>query len=605
MLEVVPKLNKISFKNKLLLSYILLISIPLIISGILIYKQFLVSFRENSSTMVNQRLNQEVNSINETLLAVEKVGFQLASNDALALFLNDTYLPTSMDSYEAMKNKIIPLFTWAKNTTTVVKNINVLTFNGSISEIEMFNHAPRFESEIWFQDMREKTSLGIPYWETYHLQRMYRSFSSINATPSPIYSLFCTVAPVYKANTTYLELEVSSKLLFGSLNLSPVGKSGFFTVLSPEGGLLYGPDNSLVNSLVHDAGFLSNLKESGGEENFTLDGKNHMIYYQKIQKLDAYVVGIVPTIEITEFFNNTKNNILLTIGITFLFLLVLAYYLGNLLTKKIKKITRAFRKFQEGNFDTRISVKGSDELDKLGLDFNTMASSIHELINKVYKAEIAQKQAELAALQAQINPHFIYNTLESLKMLAELHDEDEISDGLTALGNLMRQNTYTENHQIDIGTELENLLDYVKIQNIIHNNKISLLCRVQEEVRQYRILNLILQPIVENCIIHGFNEKREGILLSIYGEKTDGSIYLTLHDNGIGIAPEKLKELNALLHHQAEAAPSQSHNKGVGLMNVHRRIQLYFGPEYGVNVESIANEGTTITVKIPSLLGDS
>lgn len=595
------KIGRISYKTKLLLSYALLITIPMIISSLLIYHRFLISYKESSSTLVEQRISQEVNNINDTLDTLEKVSFQLSSNTTLISFLNEEYDPYNIDSQKKLMDSILPQFIWIRAANPNIAKINVLTLNDSISETNMFVHASRLENEDWYNEIREKAMIGFPYWEGCHIQQSYKTVDSFTSAPMPVYSLFCIMNSVSKANTTYLEFQIRPDMLYSSLNLSPIGKSGYLAVLDDKGDFIWGKNDKVLPTLLQDKSFLYGLNKQKGEYYYTYNKINYNINFHKIEKISTYIVSIVPTTEITQLFNKSKENLIYTVIITFLLLLGLAYYFGSLLTKKIKKIAAAFRKFQEGNFSTKIAVKGSDELDQLSLDFNTMASNISELINKVYKAEIAQKQAEIASLQAQIKPHFIYNTLESLKMIAELHDEDEISDGLTALGNLIRQNTHAKSHLTDIDTELENLSDYIKIQNLIRNNCIKERFDIYNDIGTNKILNLVLQPIVENCIVHGMKETRKILEISVTGEKIGNRIFFTIYDNGRGIDGKTLERLNQLLDNKAGDLPEGEGVGGIGLFNVHKRIKLYFGEDYGISIKSLVNEWTEITVKIPTI----
>ncbi len=599
MLKKYKNLKNTSFRTKLLFSYILLITIPLIISSMIIYKQFLLTYIENSSTMIDQRLNQEVNNINETLNTVEKVAFQLSSNTSLTSFLNERYNPLSMDSYNNLTNKVIPLFEWIKNTNPDINKINILTFNRSISEIDVFTYASAFENQNWFKEMRDKTRLGLPYWEKYHIQRPYRGFDNTDNS-SHVYSLFCTITLLYKKNLSYAELQIKPQVLYSSLNLSPIGNSGFLAVLNNKNEIITGNEAPIVKSLIQNDRFINILSESKGRYQYTFDNIDYTISFNKIDRLNAYIVGIIPETEIKDISDKSVKSFLYTITITFIFLIILAVTLGNVFTKKIKKLTSAFHKFQEGDFNTRISVVGSDELDKLCGDFNIMAARIHELINKVYMVEISQKQAELAALQSQIKPHFIYNTLESLKMTAELHDEEEISDGLTALGNLLRQNIHTETHLINIGNELDNIGKYVKLQNRIRNNRIKISYDVDEEICGNKILNLVLQPIIENCIFHGLGDSQNLLHINVTGERINDVISLSIRDDGLGIDEARHKQLNEMLDRKVCDTPKHLYGSSIGLVNVSRRIKLFYGDEFGVRAYSVKNEGTTIIVSIPA-----
>ena len=592
--------NKISFKTKLLLSYIILITIPITESAILIYNQIFASFTEKSSVMIEQRLNQEVKNIHTALDTIEKIGFNISSNRTLALFLWRKYSDRSNDFYINITNKILPIFSCFKSINPYISKFNILTYNETISEVNVFNQASKFENESWFLNIKKNTALGLPFWENYHIQREYRNLH-IEVNPKyPVYSLFYMINPGIKPNTGYLEIEVNPRLIFESINNTPIGKSGYLDVINDRRDILLNKEDAKLKNLMQDDIFLSKLKQSKGKHTIMFNKVKYNISYQKINRLNSFIISIIPESEITELFVAPKRNFIITIGITFIFLLILALSLGNLLAKKIHKITDAIHTLETGDFNAQIAIKGNDELDKLCKDFNKMANRINELVNIVYKAEVAQKQAELFALQAQIKPHFIYNTLESLKMLAELHDEEEISDGLTALGNLMRQNNTIGKNLISIYTEIENLMDYIKIQNLNYNNKIKIEFNIPDNIKSYKILSLILQPLIENCIVHGLGDNQYWLNILIEGTVTNGNLYFYINDNGKGIEKNKLIKIKEIMNKESIDAVNPD-GKGVGLVNVHKRIKLFFGNNYGISINNNTEKGTNITVKIPLL----
>lgn len=586
-----------SIRSKLLFSYFLLFSIPLIVSSIIIYSKFLSSYKETSSTMVMQRINQEINNINEALNNIESSAFRLSTNITFNSFLNNEYDSSGTDSFNAMVNRVMPMFMWFRDSNPLIAKINVLTYNESIPEVDMFTYAANLEDAEWFAWMKKMTRLGLPYWEGCQKQRLYRQ--NIRPSSTDTYSMFCTVEPVYEWNATYLEFQINAKLLFEPLTRSPVGESGYLAAFDPANGILSGQKTALLDSLTKDMSFREGLREDEGDFNYTFNNIRYNIKHKKIKRLNTYILSVVPMTELTKLYYDTAKSFFISIGILLVFLTFVAYYSGNWFIAKVRKITNAFRQFQKGDFETRIEVKGTDELDNLGRDFNVMAANINELINKVYKAEIAQKQAEIGVLQAQIKPHFIYNTLESLRMMAELHDEEEISDGLSALGNLIRQNTNTENHLITIGAEVENLEDYIKILNLTHNNRIKAYISVPEEIRQYTTINLLLQPIVENSIKHGYDESFETMDIFVEAKDKEDSIIFTVRDTGKGIDEARLSKLKELLERKAGDKADSSMEKGIGLLNVNRRIKLYFGDEYGVTLENSYGRGTCAIIKIP------
>mgnify|MGYP000158888888 FL=1 len=592
--------NKISFRTKLVLSYLLLITIPISVTGVLIYKQFLSSLNERSSSMIEKRLEDETKNINTTLDYIESIGYHLSSNTTLSSFLYEN-TSVATDLYDALNNNIYPMLNMSKNANPYISNISIFTYNKNIPEVGVFYQAPKYENESWFMDVLNNTHIGSPFWEELHKQRDYRVVKRHIDTRFPVYSLFYIMNPAYASGTSYLELELYLKPIFSSLINSTIGKDGFFSVIDHNGTIVLENDNNaLLESLIGNEEFLKSLSQSHGEYMFSFGENDYFAQFSEIKRLGCYIIGIVPTSDVTELFDKPKRNYAITIIVTFACLLLLAFWLSRLLTKKIWKISNAFYRFQEGNFDIQIPVKGEDELDKLAMDFNTMAYNMNQLINKVYKAEIAQKHAELFALQAQIKPHFIYNTLESLKMLAELHDEEKIADSLASLGNIMRQNNSIGRHLIEISTEVDNLTDYVKLQNLTNNDRINLSFSLPDDIMKFKILNLVLQPIVENSIKHGLRIGREPLNIKISGY-TDGSdLYLTVKDDGKGIGADRLKELNEIINREPIVSDKQE-TGGIGLANVNKRIKLYFGNNYGVNLKSEEGKGTEVMIRIPAM----
>jgi len=313
-------------------------------------------------------------------------------------------------------------------------------------------------------------------------------------------------------------------------------------------------------------------------------------------------MSIIPSIEITELLQKPKNNFLYTVAITLFILILLAYYFGKVFSTKINIIGNAVYQVQEGIFDINIPVQGEDELDKLSRSINIMAAKIKDLINKVYKSQIAQQQAELFALQAQIKPHFIYNALETLKMMAELHDEIEISEGLTALGNLLRRDNSIGKHLIPIKTEVEYLEDYLRIHKLLRDNIISYTIELDKEIEECKILGLTLQPIVENCIFHGLDDKINKLNINVSIKKDKADLVCIIQDDGVGISPEKLQYIRENLQKAQNSWDTNESIKGIGLNNVERRIKLFFGSSYGISIDSIYRKGTTVILKLPILV---
>ncbi|MNI19376.1 putative sensor-like histidine kinase [compost metagenome] len=226
-----------------------------------------------------------------------------------------------------------------------------------------------------------------------------------------------------------------------------------------------------------------------------------------------------------------------------------------------------------------------------------MVRRIRELIQLVYQEQNDKRKAEVAALQSQINPHFLYNTLESINSLARKNKQPEISKMIVLLGKLLRMSISTFDDLVTIDKELEYVRYYLEIHKFRQRRPIDYAIELDEEVRQLYTVKWILQPIIENAIIHGLDPKQHGGSIHITCWLDEEDVYIRIADKGVGVTSEQLSIMRYQLQHQAENL--SKHQKKVGLYNVQSRIRLHFGENYGIHLDSICNEGMTVTVKIP------
>jgi two-component system, sensor histidine kinase YesM len=266
------------------------------------------------------------------------------------------------------------------------------------------------------------------------------------------------------------------------------------------------------------------------------------------------------------------------------------------------QLASAMKVVENGDFSTRVNLKSRDETRYLAECFNKMTSNIEILINKVYNAELKQKEAELASLQSQINPHFLYNTLESIRGMAIANNIKSIASMSKSLSIMFR---YSINNRtlVPVRNELQHLENYLNIQNFRHKDKFKLILNIPEEIYSCSILKLTLQPIVENSIKHGLEMKLGKGTISINASVCDSILSIRILDDGTGIPAEKLLLLNKSLSNSNAIVMSSGDNIsdsgiGIGVRNVNSRIKLFFGERYGLLFhESIS--GASVEIILP------
>ncbi|MNV48346.1 Sensor histidine kinase YpdA [compost metagenome] len=253
------------------------------------------------------------------------------------------------------------------------------------------------------------------------------------------------------------------------------------------------------------------------------------------------------------------------------------------------------KRLQEGDLSTRIHLNREDELQLIANNFNYMCERLELYINKVYISEITQKNAELVALQSQINPHFLYNTLEAIRMRAISQGAKDVGQMIYILSTLFRT-MIKKSMVVTIADEIEYCNLYLELFQIRHKDKLQIESRISPVAMNCSIVKLLIQPVIENYIVHGFRPERFDNLIRIEVTEADERIQIVIRDNGNGIIPSKLTELQKTLQvsMRMDAPPSS-----LGLCNVNERIKLYYGIEYGLSIASEIGVGTTVIMNIP------
>jgi sensor histidine kinase YesM len=299
-----------------------------------------------------------------------------------------------------------------------------------------------------------------------------------------------------------------------------------------------------------------------------------------------------------------KNNILLSFYLVFFVFFIMLFLIIALIGRMVMPIERlnyGVRSISEkGGFLTAIkeNMFGYDEIDNLGRSYNSLIDRINTLIRTVYLEEVKRvntenkkKEAEMNALQAQINPHFIYNTLESINWIIKLNRNEEASRMIKLFSDLLHVLVDRRNLCVSIEEELNHIDIYIKLQQIRYKGRLAFVNNVPGKIMKYKTLKLLLQPLVENAIVHGMNASGDILTIVISAEVQDNCIVINISDDGAGIAQGKLDEINQGL--KADSMES------IGVKNVNDRIQLYFGNQYYLKLNSINGEGTTVIIRLP------
>lgn len=375
-------------------------------------------------------------------------------------------------------------------------------------------------------------------------------------------------------------------------NIKP-GKTGFVYILDSDGEIVYAPVNPVVYRI--------NEKWFSDKNNEIMIKSIKNKEYELMNMESSYTkwktVGVFPLDESLKVITYIKYYSLIISVLTLILAGILAVFFTKSIVNPITKLRSLMKKTEEGNFDIQFNSKYDDEIGQLGNSFNHMIKEIKNLINLVQIEERNKRKAEINILQAQIKPHFLYNTLDTIQWMAQEHNAKDIVEMVGNLTNLLRIGLNNGDEIIKLRYEIKHVESYLMIQKVRYEDKINYEIKIDDDILEYNVIKLILQPLVENAIYHGLKEKRGKGKIIIKGAIENNKIHLKVIDNGIGIKKDKLKEINTLLREN----DSCKRKIGYGSFNVNERIRLNYGEEYGIAYSSIYGKWTTVDIWHPIL----
>lgn len=373
-----------------------------------------------------------------------------------------------------------------------------------------------------------------------------------------------------------------------------LGKRGYVFIVDSTGNLVFHPKQQVI---------YSGLKREHIEEvlfspvsEFELNDPDGLKLYSivPLEKAGWKVIG-VSYLEELGVDRRSLGRLYTAWGILFLGLSILFSFIISLqIARPIKLLRDTIKVVEQGNFDIQAKIERADEIGELGRDFDIMVQKIKELLQLIIEEQQNKRKSELKALQAQINPHFLYNTLDSVIWMAEDRQHQQVIEMVAALAKLFRISISGGREIISIGEEVEHVRQYLIIQKMRYKDRLDYEIRVPPALFPYCTVKIILQPLVENALYHGIKNNPNPGKIIIDGRLNDQRIELYVKDNGVGISPEMLARIREDLHGGGAFT-----GKGVGVRNVDERIKLYFGKEYGIEFFSKEGEGTEVLIRLP------
>ena len=361
--------------------------------------------------------------------------------------------------------------------------------------------------------------------------------------------------------------------------------------------VLYSQDEQHLDSTL-DADICRQLRTaSSGNVTFHVNHEQRYYSYAAISGTDWIVVAEHSLWSYTQETGRVIRATLLTALLLLFVSALLLVLMSSAITRPLRKLTSLMEAAQGGDYTVRFHSKYHDEIGQLGNTFNYMLSNMNSLIENVYQLQLAEKNATIYALQTQINPHFLYNTLQMISDFASVSDGDEVSAICGRLSSIFRYSLESADKYVFFSDELTHVQNYIYIQSIRMNHRFTFVTEIPESCSNVYTPRLILQPIVENAVTHGIYSKMEGARIAVSAEIADHTLHVKVTDNGVGMSKETLEALQKKLDEGITAENLAADS--IGLSNVHRRLILSYGREYGLTVNSAPDQGTAVSFRIP------
>ncbi|MEK8130047.1 sensor histidine kinase [Paenibacillus filicis] len=392
-----------------------------------------------------------------------------------------------------------------------------------------------------------------------------------------------------------VSLDVRWKTMNSVLDMLHSESSSQVFIVDAKGNRVYEPYSGTQQNTV-DPVLLGEIAASPAESGYRQLNEG-FIFYQPVAGDQLWLIKFIPMSYVSSSASSTLNFSFVTAVIFILFAIAASVLTAYYMTRPIVRLTKSMRAVEFKNFDVGVSQVRSDEIGTLERRFNSMLYTIKELIQTEYKTKIEKRTAQLKAMQAQINPHFLYNALQAIGGIALERKVPEIYEHVRAISDLFRYTIRMKSDLVTVADEMDHVSNYLQIQKLRFHDMLSIHMDVDEECRSCQIPKFSLQPIVENCFIHGLEGKMGLWSITIRAQMILDEVEISIEDNGIGVAEERLEQIRKRLTHEWE---DQELGESMGMSNINSRIKLIYGAEYGLYVTSSQGEGTTVKLIIPS-----
>ena len=593
--------NKISLQSKLIRLFLLTSIIPIIILSFFSYYNISNTLKKNTEGLTINNLEQMGNSLNIWLESYEDLLYQVYTDETVVALVdkinNQEDLPVTINQLRRFMRALL-------NTKEYIRSITIITPNGNIITYDQLT--PVSSKNSWIENF------------SLTQEELYEEVSKDNKT-----HLFPTEYGVTFANQDYYMFHMAHRII----DYKDLEKKNGIVVVSIDEELLRNAclakdaaerdrnnfnfivdQNGRIISYIHQQFLTSKITD--GDRAIDQRKKDYLEFIDKENLFDKEYISISvyrdPKLswDLVNISNQrdamtqlgTQQKIVIFISLlSLLIVVILTLLLSRQLARSIKKVVSTMQVAGSGNLDIRVEVDKEMplEVEAIALKFNDMLQKLYEALKKEKEAGEMQRIAEIKALEAQINPHFLYNTLDTINWMAIDKDEFEISNAISSLATILRYGINNSNAMVEVREEVEWLKKYIYLQQTRLKNTFHCEMTIDPEVMHYKIYKLLLQPFIENAIIHGFEGTKREHVLKIQIKAEENKLSISIKDNGKGMEPSVVEKFNNRASYKTE------NSNHIGIENAISRLHMYYGKEARIKITSILGEGTEISILIP------
>ena len=562
---------------------VLVLSAVVIVTGVSM-KFTNTSIFENSSEYTHTTIQQMNQNIDSYIDYMENIAYLISSNEDVQDYLFDEKIDNEG------RYRILNQFQTILDSRSDIRNVGIISKNGRMlinDGSKSVNQDLDLNTQEWYATALEKPN--GPILTSSHVQHIISGERPWVITLSR--GIRDRSGSGEKEGVFFIDLNYSA--ISGLCDQSTVGTKGYAFILDAKGNIVYHPQQQqLYNELQTEN--ISLIMDTDEDTVLTGTGNDGKLYsISRSEKTGWTVVDCTNVKELLSKSRQAQSVYVLTAIILVIVALLFSRFMARSITLPIQKLRDSMKKVQEGDFSVSdVVVDSKNEIGSLTKSFDVMTHRIHELMEQNVHEQEEKRKSELKALQSQINPHFLYNTLDSIIWMAEGKKNEEVVLMTASLARLLRQSISNEDEVVPIANEVEYARGYLTIQKMRYKDKLEFQIEVDSSILYIPLIKLVLQPIIENAIYHGLKYKESKGLLIVKGFMKDGNAVLQVIDDGVGMDEETLA-------HIYDKHKVNYHSNGVGVYNVQKRLKLYYGEDYGITYTSELGKGTTATITIP------